>query len=404
MRIASWSVLLLLPFVVATAGCKKKKENPAAPPPPIDAPKKDISSGQGPGPRKLVNLGEPFAAAPDGAAGQPGLAVDKDGKPLLAWVEQGAVQVRRWNGSAWDALGAPANDATKRASGAPALAFAADGAVLAGWSEMNKKDVAVFQIARWKDGAWTQLGELGGGQPISDPALAISSLGPIAVWREATAVPGQIAVHVRVHDGTAWTPLGSGVLVGAPDSGTIKVAPSLTTAGDRIVVAWIERTPAIVLNIRRWDAATSAWVEVPAPVGADGESTLSVAVAPDGGLTCSLSYNSGLRQLRTLAPGATEWKIIDVPEFSNGYVTGQRLVAAEDGRAIFTYPFGGRFAWWDGKAWTATPVGVMAPSPVVPAAASGPGGVVFVAWSAGPANGPTKVRVLEVKQQALGEP
>jgi hypothetical protein len=62
--------------------------------------------------------------------------------------------------------------------------------VLVGWLDLNAKvpRAAVFQIARWKDGAWTQVGELGGGQPISDPRLAISSLGPVAVWREGRVV------------------------------------------------------------------------------------------------------------------------------------------------------------------------------------------------------------------------
>ena len=92
-----------------------------------------------------------------------------------------------------------------------------------------------------------------------------------------------------------------------------------------------------------------------------------------------------------------------MPELANGYAPGQRLVATDDGRVVFTYPFAGRFAWWDGKEWTSTPVGVMAPSEIAPVVATGPGGIVIVAWSAGPANGPTKVRALEVKKQALGE-
>lgn len=406
MRIASWLLPLALAATAACSGCKKKKAPIDAPPPPIDAPKKDISSGAGPGPRQIEKLGEPFAAEPDGSAGDPGLAVDKDGKALLSWVEKGKVHVRRWNGTAWDAIGAPPNDATARASGKPSIAFEDGGTILVGWLEMNKQDVAVFQVARWKDNAWTPLGELGSGkQPVLDPVLEVSPFGAIAVWREPEKL-GVDVVHVAALDATGtWKPLGGdGILRGAPDS-TTKRPPALATSKGGVLVAWIERSPAPTLQLRRWDAAASAWTEVPAPEGADGDSTVAVALGPDGTATLALSYNIGLRQVVTLAPGATEWIKIDVPEVANGYVSGQRLVAAEDGRVVFTYPFGGRFAWWDptAKVWIATPVGVMAPSPVVPIATTGPGGVIYVGWSQGPANGPAKVRVLEVKKAALGE-
>jgi hypothetical protein len=405
MRISTWLVPVLVIATVACSGCKKKKAPIDAPPPPIDAPEKDISTGAGPGPRQLVALGEPFHVEADGpGAGDPGLAVDAEGKPLLAFVEKGKVHVRRWNGTAWDALGTPPNGETGRASGRPSIAFEDGGGILVGWLEMNKNDISVFQVARWKDNAWAPLGELGSGkEQVVDPVLATSPFGAVAVWREAEKL-GVDVVHVASLDATgAWKPLGGdGTLRGAPDS-TTKVAPALATSKGGVLVGWIERSPAPVLQLRRWDAASSAWIEVPAPEGADGDSTLALALSPDGTATVSLSYNIGLRQVVTLAPGATEWKKIDVPELSNGYVRDQRLAAVEDGRVLFSYSFAGRFGWWDGKEWTATPVGVMAPSMVVPYAVGGPGGVVFVGWSQGPANGPARVRVLEVKKQALGE-
>lgn len=421
MRIASWLVPVLVVATVACSGCKKKKAPIDAPPPPIDAPKKDISTGAGPGPRQLVALGDPFHAEADGpGAGEPGLAVDADGKPLLAWIEKNKVHVRRWNGSAWDTLGtAPVNGEKGRASGRPSIAFEDGGSILVGWLELNKNDISVFQVARWKDNAWAPLGELGGGKAhVIDPVLATSPFGAITVWREPEK-PGVEVVHVAALDATgAWKPLGGapvslspsgsplggsdGILRGAPDS-TTGVAPAIATSKGGVLVGWIERSPAPVLQLRRWDAATSTWTEVPAPEGADGDSTLAIALSPDGTATVALSYNIGLRQVVTLAPGATEWTKIDVPEMANGYVRDQRLASVEDGRVLFSYSFGGRFAWWDGKQWTATPVGVMAPSMVVPVAVGGPGGGVFVGWSQGPANGPARVRVLEVKKEALGQ-
>lgn len=186
------------------------------------------------------------------------------------------------------------------------------------------------------------------------------------------------------------------------EDGTTRRAPALATSKAGVLVGWIERAPSDVLHLRRWDAATSAWVEVPAPEGVDGDSTLALAYLPDGTIIVSLSYTIGMRQVVTLAPGDTEWKKIDVPEVSNGYASGQRLTSAADGRAILTYSYGGRFAWWDGTDWTATPVGVMAPSTIVPVTAAGPNGAVFAGWSAGPANAPAKVRVVEVKKHPAG--
>ena len=404
MRLSTWLLPLLAAAVVGGCSCKKKKGPIDAPPPPPPIDAKDISTGAGPGPREVVPLGEPFSAEPDGAAGEPGLAVDRDGKPLLAWVEKGKVRVRRWTGQAWDPVGLPPNDATHRASGKPSLVVDESGALVVAWQEMNEKDVTVLRAARWKDNAWAALPELGSGkEPVMDAVVEPSPIGLVAVWREPEAL-GKDVVQVRVLDEAkgAWQPLGEGGILRVVAEGTTRRAPALATSKAGVLVGWIERAPSDVLHLRRWDAAVSKWVEVPAPEGVDGDSTLAVALGPDGTITVSLSYNIGLRQVVTLAPGATEWKKIDVPEVSNGYASGQRLVSAEDGRTIFTYSFGGRFAWWDGDDWTATPVGVMAPSTIVPIAAAGPGGAVFAGWSAGPANAPAKVRVVEVKKHPAG--
>lgn len=401
-----WLLPVLLAAAAASSGCKTKKKLPidAPPPPPIDA---DISTGAGPGPRQLETLGEPFTAEADGSAGEPGLGVDRDGKAVLAWVEKGKVHVRRWSGTAWDPLGAPPNEASHRASGTPSVVGEESGAIVVAWQEMNKDDVNVLQVARWKDNAWVALPALGSGkagQGVMDPVVAGSPVGLVAVWRETEAA-GKDAVHVARYDeaATAWQPMGEGGLLRAVAEGTTRRAPALSTSKAGVLAGWIEVAPSSTLQLRRWDAAASTWTEVPAPEGVDDNSTLAVALGPDGTISVAMSYAMGMRQVVQLPSGATEWVKIDVPELANGYAPGQRLVAAEDGRLIFTYPFAGRFGWWDGKVWTSTPVGVLAPTELTPVAATGVGGVVYVAWSQGPANGPSRVRVLEVKKKALGE-
>lgn len=399
MRLLRCLAALLLVAATVTA-CKSKK--PDAEPAPASVPPRAVDAGapstRDPRPvaHPVVPLGEPFSADPAAAAGEPDLVVDADGKPVMAWIEAGVVQVRRWNGTAWDLTGPSPNQATRRAQGVPALAVEADGGLLLGWRETSARDVDMLQVARWKDGAWTALGELGNGKPVEDPSLAASALGPVAVWREADD-KGNVAVLVRALGAQGWAPVGEGVLR-LEAEGTTRVAPALATRpGGAVVVGWIERAPTPRAAVRRWDPAKAAWEELPELEGADGDSTLALAQAPDGTLYAGVSFNAGLNRLVFLAPGAAAWKPIDVPELANGHVSRHQFTVGDDGRAVFTYPFGGRFAWWDGKAWTALAVPVMAPSTVVPAAAVGKDGFVYVAWTAAKPGGTDKVRAYSIK-------
>ena len=384
----SWLFLIVLSF----AACKRKpQEDPATTRPSDARPLPDRGTAEVLPAQKVTAVGAPLVADEAQAAGAPAIEVDAKGAPVVAWVEAGGVQARRWDGAAWTVMG---ELASKGAQGTPVLAREAQ-AMLLGWQEGE-----ALRVSRWKDGAWSELGSpAGAGKPAKDLALAWSNVGAVAVWREPGTAPATMFVRAAVHDGAAWKPLGSGPLQGAADA-TTDVAPALATrAGGPVIVGWIEKSPAPTLHVRRWNKDTSAWDTLPSPVGADGHSTLALAATPDGTLHAALGYTIGLRQLASFKSGAMEWTQIGVPESANNPVQHQRLTAGDDGRVVFTYPFGGRYAYWDGKRWSPTSVGVISPSTVIPAAAAAADGKVYVAWSDSPPGSqvPDRVRVFVVE-------
>src|SRR5881392_4128490 len=97
---------------------------------------------------------------------------------------------------------------------------------------------------------------------------------------------------------------------GSRSEPAVSCAPALSTSTAGVLAGWIELSPAPTVQLRRWDIA-GKMTEVPSPTnvdneGVDDESTLAVALSPDGTVTVSLSFSAGLRQIIQLAPGATE--------------------------------------------------------------------------------------------------
>jgi len=63
------------------------------------------------------------------AAATPALALDPDGVPVVAWVEGGAVYVKRWNGTAWEQLGGNVDGIAGTTASAPRIAVGPSGVV-----------------------------------------------------------------------------------------------------------------------------------------------------------------------------------------------------------------------------------------------------------------------------------
>jgi hypothetical protein len=162
-----------------------------------------------------------------------------------------ANNIARWNGAEWSPLGSGVSNAVL------ALTVFDDGAgpaLYAGGWFTAAGGVAANNIARWNGTAWSHLGSGMGG-----PSPAVHSLtvfddgtGP-ALYAGGwfTAAGGVAASRIARWDGSAWSPLGSGVVGGAEaltvfNDGT---GPALYAGG-----AFTSQT---VLRIARWDG--TAW-------------------------------------------------------------------------------------------------------------------------------------------------
>src|SRR5262245_13735515 len=116
----------ILSFVIATSlvGCKRKPQDAPSPTGAPNATNKlpDRGTAEVLPAQKVSPVGDALAGNAAVPSGPPAIEVDGDGAPLVAWIEAGTVEVRRWDGSAWKAPGAAPNAATTRAKGEPVLA------------------------------------------------------------------------------------------------------------------------------------------------------------------------------------------------------------------------------------------------------------------------------------------
>jgi hypothetical protein len=95
-----------------------------------------------------------------GLADGPALALDKQGNPTVAWLENaGAVGVfvKRWDGQNWVAVGERLNADPKAYALECAIALNADGQPTIAWAEEISKDVRRVYLRRWNGKAWVGL-------------------------------------------------------------------------------------------------------------------------------------------------------------------------------------------------------------------------------------------------------
>jgi hypothetical protein len=386
---------------LALAACSKDR---AAPPATeaaaLDARAADpapVKRARVPGaPRPLGGALNVDAAA---SAGDPDLVVDGSGAPVVAWIEAGAVRVARWSGTAWEALPAPPGG--DRATGTrPSLAVEADGGLLLGWTAPDDGEVAELHVGRWKDGAWTALGSLHDRDAAEDGAVIGTSFGPVAVWRERHRNTQQATIFVRAHVAGAWSAPGEGRLKVAAD-GDVRAAPALSGRPDStFVLGWVEqdKAGATVAAVRRWDLGTATWETLAEPPGADGESTIDLAVGADGTLVCALGFADGLRPIASLPPGATAWSALGLAEPAPAQVSGARVATGDGGAVALAVPYGeARLGFFDGAAWSPLSLGIPEAAVAAPTPAIGPDGAVYAAVSIAEGGGAAQLRVFAAR-------
>jgi hypothetical protein len=109
----------------------------------------------------------------------PALVLQRNGNPVVAWSEVGAIQVHRWTGTAWEQLGQPFPTAPEQSGLAvPALALDASGQLLFAWSVPGKAE-----LWRWAESGWVRLGE------ISRPTSAMGLSWPISLQVDGKGAP-----------------------------------------------------------------------------------------------------------------------------------------------------------------------------------------------------------------------
>jgi hypothetical protein len=190
----------------------------------------------------------PSPLGPDGDAsgvGWPQLEVHGE-RIVLAWVDEGSarpevIHVSRFDGTSWEALGAPLDIGSSLSQyqmvldeeGDPVLVYCDDNVDL--------------RVVRWAEGDWRMLGPALSAYPGSAtwsmyPAIAVDSLRVVVAWSEG--VPdAPSGVFVMEFRNGGWRQLGSPLrAVEARGRHTGRAAIALPLSSDNSVVAWVENS------------------------------------------------------------------------------------------------------------------------------------------------------------------
>ena len=162
--------------------------------------------------------------------------------------------VARWNGTAWSALGAGLQD-NNSAGDAQALALAPNGDLYVGGFFTMAGGVPANGLARWNGTAWSALGS-GLGTSNYVYALAVAPNGDLYAGGEFTQVGGTTASNVARWNGTAWSALGSGISGTGNFSAVVALAVAPT--GDLYAGGLFTLADGVPANgVARWNG--SAW-------------------------------------------------------------------------------------------------------------------------------------------------
>lgn len=202
-----------------------------------------------------------------------------------------ANNLARWNGSSWSSVGGGVTN-TSSPVVADMLVFddgSGSGAALFVGGNFSKAGaVTVNDIAKWSGGAWTSLAG-GTNSAIFSMALFDDGTGDgesLYASGSFTTIGGVSAARVAKWTGTTWTPLGSGLSVGA---GALAVyddrsggGPALYAGGSFLVAGGVA-----VNRIARWNGVT--WE----PVGNGTNKAVNVLKVFDAGDGEGLSLFAG---------------------------------------------------------------------------------------------------------------
>ncbi len=182
-----------------------------------------------------------------------------------------ASRVARWNGSTWSPLGSGMG--TLNTTIVRALAVLPSGDLVAAGRFINAGGQTVANIARWNGSAWSPLGSGLGGNPADVNALLVLPDGNLVAGGTFTTAGGAAISGVARWDGANWLPLGAGL------SGNVRGLARLPN-GDLLAVGKMSAlgNPG-QRNVLRWDGTAWAALNPQAPIGPDSQ---AVHVTPEG--------------------------------------------------------------------------------------------------------------------------
>jgi len=183
---------------------------------------------------------------------QPSMALDALGRPVVAWL-QGAVLasdvfVKRWTGSAWHELGGRVNRHASTYLAGPRLALDRQDRPVLAWLEDTEGRDTLY-ASRWTGARWEPLGGAVSREAASAAALTLTAEGhPVLAWVEERGGIGRI--HLARWTGRTWQHHGP---LNASPSRDARSPVVATEASGTVVVAWREDTRGVyAVQLRRF--------------------------------------------------------------------------------------------------------------------------------------------------------
>jgi hypothetical protein len=195
------------------------------------------------------------------AASEPSLVTTTNGQPFVAWIQGNGIQqnvfVARFNGTAWESVGPPGiplNYVAGSTASRPSLALDAENQPLVAWLENG-----VVKLKRFDGAAWVAAAGGEGPAGATGDRLRLSTDldgVPVLAWRQ----PGGSGALLKVVRGLTFEPLGASI--NAP--GTPMTFFDVKAEVGGAVAVLSEAVTPVTVRRQRWNG--SAWVLVGGPV------------------------------------------------------------------------------------------------------------------------------------------
>jgi hypothetical protein len=260
--------------------------------------------------------------------------VDVGGTPWVAWTEtNGAayqLRVKRWDGSAWTAVGGALNVDTTKDAHEPGMANVG-GTTYVAWNEPDGSNVTQVRIKSWDGSSWTSAGpslNADATKAAVNTQIAAIAGKPHVTWVEV--VGGITQVHVKSWDGSTWTSLGGVINV---NPAKVTNQPILTDIGGDPYLAWTEygSNGLNQVHVAHW--TSGAWALVGGVLNLDAtHHAEDVSIASFGGNPYVVWSNETDNGSEVHAAGWTgsAWSVIGdaLNPGSQGYDPEPRIVLA----------------------------------------------------------------------------